>query len=882
MRWTQTLGLRLRSLFRPGRVEHELDEEMRFHLEQQIERDIAAGLTPAEARAAALREFGGVDQIKEACRDERRVSVVDHLARDVRYAARVLRRDAGFSVVASATIALGIGVSTAMFTIVHSVLLKPLPYVDPDRLTMVYTVSDRGLFKFRDGNFTDAGYLEVKNSRSFAQLAAFDMSVSALTGVGEPARVPHAGITADLLPLLGVRPALGRGFLTGEDTAGHSQVALLGDRLWRSHFAADPGVLGRTIHLDGESYTVVGVMPPDFGFPSGPQSLTSPDVWTPIVLDPTYTANTRRHVVGRLAPGVTVARAEAELLTLSQHPTGGYAQPSRAGIRVAGLKESLVGDVRQLLLIFLGAVGLVLLVACANVANLLLARGAGRAKELALRAALGASRWRLVQQLLTESAVLTLLGGVAGLGVARAVIAFVLQLVPPKTLPRAAEVGMDARVFAFTGLVCLVTALAIGAMPAYAGASKDVNEPLQEGAGRSTARGVSRLRGALVVAEVALVLVLLAGAGLLARSFWLLQHVDPGFRPDAVLTMQIALPDAVYRTIEQRKAFYEQVLARMNGVPAAADASLVNLLPFGDMGWRGDFEIEGGTKPQLLVGKPAVSSDYFKALAIPLLRGRYFEARDGDGSPRVAIVSDIVARRCWPGLDAIGRRLRMDSSRPDRWLTVVGIVADVKQNNLGAEPQPTIYVPYQQEWRAFFLANMAFLVRVTGSRDGAADEMRHAVHAIDPDLPATNVAMLDQLLSRSIAEPRFRTSVLATFAALAMALACVGIAGLVAYDVARRTREIGIRLALGAQATDVVGLVMRRSVTLVAAGVLVGLPGTLAVGQLLSTFLYGVAPGDPATLAIVSVCLIAAGVIAAFVPARRATRIEPVMALRDE
>ena len=300
------------------------------------------------------------------------------------------------------------------------------------------------------------------------------------------------------------------------------------------------------------------------------------------------------------------------------------------------------------------------------------------------------------------------------------------------------------------------------------------------------------------------------------------------------------------------------------------------------MGWAGDFEIEGGTTPKLIVGKPAVSDDYFKALAIPLLRGRFFDARDRDGEARVAIVSDIVARRCWPGVDPIGRRLSMDSNRPDRWLTVVGIVADVKQSSLSADPQPMIYVPYQQEWRGFFLANMAFLVRVTGSRDVAADEMRHTVHAIDPDLPATNVAMLDQLLSRSVAEPRFRTSLLVTFAALAMALACVGIAGLVAYDVARRTREIGIRLALGAQPTDVVAMVMRRSVALVAAGVLVGLPGTLAVGQLLSTFLYGVTPGDPTTLAAVSVCLIAAGVIAAFVPARRATRIQPVIALRYE
>jgi putative ABC transport system permease protein len=368
------------------------------------------------------------------------------------------------------------------------------------------------------------------------------------------------------------------------------------------------------------------------------------------------------------------------------------------------------------------------------------------------------------------------------------------------------------------------------------------------------------------------------------KSFWRLHHVDPGFNAEGVLTMQIEVPERVYETIEQRKRLYDQVLTRLQAVPGGANASAINLLPFGEMGWAGDFEIEGGGAPRdLLVGKPAISDDYFRALGIRLLRGRYFDRRDGDGAPRVAIVSDIVARRCWPGADPIGRRLTMDSAHPDSWLTVVGVVADVKPSNLAApRPQPMIYVPIHQEWRPFFLANMAFLVRVTGSREVVAAGLRRAVNEVDKDLPGSNVAMLDQLLARSVSEPRFRASLFVAFAGLALALACVGIAGLVAYDVTRRTREIGIRLALGAQSGDVVGMVMKRSVSLIATGIALGLAMALALSRLLADFLFSVRPDDPATFVAVALSIALAAVSAAFIPARRATRIQPVIALRYE
>jgi len=885
MRRARTLGLRLRSLFRSIRVDHELDAELRFHLDQQIERNIAAGMTPANARAAALREFGGVDQIKEACRDERRVTILDHLVRDLRYALRVLRREPGFSVVAIATIALGIGVTTAMFAIVRGVLLKPLPYRDPDRLAMVYSVITQGPFRCRDCSVSDAAYFELKRSRTFSELAAFGTQISTLTGAGDPLRVHHSAVTANMLPLLGVRPAIGQGFAPGDDTTGRSHVALVSDRLWRSHFGAEPAILGQPIRLNGEAYTVVGVMPAGFSFPNERRILMAPDVWTPLVLDPAYDANAMRRVVGRLAPGATAAAAAGELESLLESPIGGHLRDRAIGgkMRVEGLKTALVGDVERLLWILAGAVGCILLVACANVANLLLARGAGRRRELALRAALGASRLRLVQQMLTETLVLAIAGGVAALFIARWNVALALALVPENKLPRTPEIALDATGFAFTALLCLATALVIGAIPAITGAHVDVNEPLQEGSDRSTAPGVARVRSVLVVAEIAVVLVLLTAAGLLVKSFWRLHRVDPGFNADGVVTIQIELPERVYRTIEQRKALGDQVLRRLRAVPGGEHASVINLLPFGDMGWAGDFEIEGGAAPRdLIVGKPAISDDYFRALGIRLLRGRYFERRDGDGAPRVAIVSDIVARRCWPGADPIGRRLTMDSSHPDSWLTVVGVVADVRPSNLGKPPQPMIYVPIQQEWRPFFLANMAFLVRAVGSRDLVADGLRRAVHEADGDLPLSNVAMLAQLLAQSVSEPRFRASLFVTFACLALALACVGIAGLVAYDVTRRTREIGIRLALGARPRDVVGMVMKRSAGLIATGVAIGLAMAFALSRLLADFLFDVKPDDPATFAMVALSIAAAAAVAAFVPARRATRIQPVIALRYE
>ena len=889
MRWLDRALLRLRSLVRSGRVDFELDAELRFHLDQQMQLGLARGLTPAEARAAAIAEFGGLDQIKEQCRDERRVAFFDHLARDIRYAVRSLARDPGFSLVAIATVALGIGVNAAMFTIVHSVLLKPLPYLDPDRLAIVYSVSDTGPFRFTNGTFSDAAYFETQRNRTFDRLAAFDSSLPVLTGAGEPMRVPRARFTANLLPMLGVEPLIGRAFADGEDAPGRGDVAVISERLWRGRFGGDPTIVGRSIRVDGQPHTVVGVMPASFTFPASIEMAASslvwtPSVWTPLVLDPTYDRNASHRLVGRLARTATPATAAADLLDVTTHPTGVYAKNRGGRVRVVPLKDAMVGSTTRLLGIFSGAVALVLLVACANVASLLVARGAGRSKELALRAALGASRLRIMQQLLTESGVLAAAGGAAGVLVAYGAIALVLPWVPPNKLPRVDEVALDRNVIVFAAFLCLLATIVIGTAPSWLSASGEVAAPLQDGGGRATARGATRLRSALLVAETAIVLVLLAGAGHLLRSFWLLQHVDPGFRSSGLVTVQIELPEKAYPTVERRKAFVEETLARVRAIPGTSDASAINLLPFGDMFWGGDFEVEGRPdlgKP-LIVSKPAVTPDYFRALGIPLLRGRSFDEGDRAASAGVAIVSDAVARACWPGADPIGKRVRMDSSRANGWLTVVGVVGDIKHHDLSGGVHPTIYVPHAQEWRSFFLSTVAFLVRAGGPIAPVARGLRQAVREMDANLPVTNVTTLDTLLARSVAEPRFRTNLLFVFAALALALACVGAAGLVAYDVSRRTREIGIRVALGARPGEVVGLVMRRTVRLIAVGVALGVPAAAALTRLLKTFLYQVTPGDPGTLAAVSVLMMAAGVVAAFLPARHATRIEPIVALRCE
>jgi putative ABC transport system permease protein len=798
----------LASLTNRSRLEGDIDEELRFHLEARTEDLARAGMPRAEAERQARLEFGGVEAYKEDCREARGLRGLDEVRQDLRFALRGLRRNPGFAAVAVLTLALGIGVNTAMLTVAESVLRRPLPYRDRGRLVMVHTVGSFGPFSWRDGPFADPDYLELRRLGAFSDLASFATFESSLTGAGEPVRALRGEVTPSLFPLLGVEPALGRVFRPGEEQGASGALAVLSDGLWRGRFRADPGVVGRVENVDGVPTTIVGVMPPAFDFP--PRT----ELWTPLRIRPAYRDNSINRVVGRLASGIDREQALAQSRTLMT-AVGRSLPPARrnADVSIVGLQESLVGPVRPLILVLLGAVGFVLLIACANMASLLMARAAARRQEMSLRAVLGAGRARLLRQLLTESLVLAVLGGIAGLALARASLPVLLAWVPPNMLPRIDEVRIDAAVAAAAGALCLGTGVLFGLAPAWWGSRRELGPAQKHRTASASTPAERRVRGGLVIAETALVMVLLVGAGL--------------------------------------------------------------------QSWQGDFTVEGTDRPSdLVVGKPAVSEGYFRLMGIPLRRGRFFVARDGAGAPRVAIVSEAVARRCWPGQDAVGRRLTMDDPKEDAWLTVVGVVGDIRQDTLAGDTLPMIYVPARQEWRGFFLGSMAFLARTSGDPAPLAAALRAEVRVLDPELPVQRIERLDDLLSGSLAPPRFRTAVLLTFALLALVLALVGIYGVTAYEVTRRTPEIGIRRTLGAQTSSVLRLVFGRSLGLVLAGLAAGVPGALALTRVLQGFLFAVSPADLATFLAVTLAVTVAALLASAVPARRATRVDPAVALR--
>jgi predicted permease len=865
----------LNALFRRSRFESELDEELRFHLETRAEQLERSGRSRADAVRRARAELGAMESAKDRCRDARGLRWPDELRQDLRFAFRGFRRNPGFTATAVLTLALGIGANAAVFTVVQSVLLQPLPYPEPERLVMVYTVGAFGPFSWSDGPFADPDYLELRKLAAFSEIAAVTTSEAAVSGTGEPARAVRSAVTASLFPLLRVPTARGRVFLTEDEG---SPVAVLSDRLWRGRFKADPAVIGRFESVDGVPHAIVGVMPPAFDFP--PKT----ELWTPLRLQPSSRHNAFNRVVGRLAGGVSAEQARAQVTTLMTS-VGRSLPPERrsAGIDVVGLRESLVGKVRSLLLVFLAAVGCVLVIACTNIANLLLARAAARGQEMSVRATLGAGRARLVRQLLTESLALAGMGGALGLALARLGLPALLAWVPPDVLPRIEEVRVNGVVVGVSFAACLLTGLLFGLAPALSGSRRELVQTQRPRGASGIGRAERRVRGGLVVAQTALVMVLLVGAGLLLKSFWKLQRVDPGFRRDRLLTMSLSLSDRRYPTVEHKLAFYDRLLERIRGLPGAGDASAVNLLPFGTQSWNGDFVIEGQDEPTtLVVGKPAVSESYFRTMGIPLRRGRVFDDRDRAGAPRVAVVSETVARHCWPGRDPLGRRLTMDDARKGPWLTVVGVVGEVRQDNLAADALPMIYVPLRQEYHPFFLGGMAFVARADADPARLAAALRAQVRALDPELPVQRIEMLDRLLSGSLAPPRFRAAVLLALGLLALLLALVGVYGVTAYEVTRRTGEIGIRRALGAQTSAVLRLVIGRSMGLVAAGLAAGIAAALAATRALESFLFAVTPLDPATFVAVALGVTAVAALASAIPARRAARVDPAIALRSE
>ncbi|HEY0970925.1 MAG TPA: ABC transporter permease [Gemmatimonadales bacterium] len=798
---------------------------------------------------------------------------MEALLQDVRYALRTLRRNIGFTAAAVLTLALGIGANAAIFGIVNGVLLRPLPYAEPDRLVMMWgTYPEFGRTSTSLPDFLDWR----EGAASFESMAASHGGTYNLTGTGEPEQLTASRVTANFFGTLGVHPVLGRGFLPDEDRGGDN-VAVLSHGLWRRRFGGDPSILGRAIQLSGQPYTVVGVAPEGFRF------MDEVDLWTPTNLDMEVPRRAEfLTVFGRLRPGVTVERADAELAGVLARLAREFPQTNATiGSEVVSMHTDFVGDVRTALLVFSGAVGLVLLIACANVANLLLARATAREREMAVRTAIGAGRGRIVRQLLTESVVIALLGAALGLAIAVAGVAL-LRGSQAELLPRIQEVRVDGAVVLFALALAVATGILFGLAPALRLSRGAVHDSLKEGARGATGGAAARIRNALVLSEVALALVLLVGAGLLVRSFERLNQVDLGFDPGSVLTYELLLPSAKFEDVEQLPVAYDELLERTRAIPGVSAVAVSNNLPMGGAGYL-SFTIEGRTPPPDAfedIQPFNVTPGHFSVLRIPLRAGRLIEARDAAGAPPVAVVNEELVRRFLDGRDPIGRRITFgDPSNPETtWMTIVGVVGNVAQEGVTAAPYPQLYRSLHQfPGRGVFVS-----MRTAGDPDAVAGAARRALRALDPELPLTDLMTMEQRVSADLARPRVSVALLGVFAGIALLLAAIGIYGVISYAVAQRTREIGIRMALGASTADVRRLVVRQGMAPALIGIAVGVVGALAVTRVMSSLLYGVSATDPVTFVGVPVVLAVIALAAAYVPARRATLVEPVNALRAE
>jgi predicted permease len=857
------------------RRDRELDEELRTHLSMAIAERVARGESRREAEAAARREFGNLGVVTEVTREMWGGAAFERLWQDVRFGLRALRRSPAFTGVAGLTLALGIGATTAMFTIVHDVMVRPLPYPQSDRLVQL-SYQNTG-FGFGDVlGMADVHWMGFRDrARLLDGAGAWYSQLANLTGAGDPVRVRSAGVSAELFATLGVRPLHGRAFVRGDESPASSRVVMLGGGIWRERFGGDPGVVGRSVTIDGVPRTVVGVMPSGFVYPDDAQ------LWLPLELHPTPQFSMLVRVIGRLRAGVTIQQAAAEVTSVA----GGVGTPDRGAVfrtLVVPLKDVVIGDSRRSLLVFAGAVGLVLLIACANVANLLLMRATTRHREMAVRAALGAGRRRLIRQLVTEATILWLVAGALGVTVAMAGVRALLVLAPAGRIPRQGEIGVDATALAFALGVSLVTGVLFGLVPAVRVTRGAVRDALS-----ATARTMSGrdgpLRGALVVAEVAIAMVLLAGAGLLVQSFVRRSQVALGFRPSGLATMTVDLPEATYRSASTMQAFHRAMLERLDRVPGVAGVAAVNFIPLGGPVVVGDFSLPGGRKrPEgFLTAKLAVSPGYFRTMGTPVLAGREFTAADAASAQRVVIVSKRVAETIWPGQPAVGQEISLsDNPRAGAWLVVVGVVDDVAQQAIDGHRDAAIYQPVAQVDQSFFLSHMSFVLRATDGPERVFPAMRQALREVDRNQPVGSIGTMDATVARVIADPLFRARLIGAFSAFALVLAAIGIYGVVAYSVAERTHEIGIRAALGATRGHVVRLVLRRVIALVIPGVILGMLGAFATTRVLESLLFAVKPNDVVTFAVVAALLVGVAFVAGLVPARRASRVDPLVALR--
>ncbi len=861
----------------------QLDEEINAHLDAAIRERIARGEPPAQAEAAARREFGNVALIKEVTRDQWGWTWLEHLAQDLRYGLRQLRRNPGFTLTAVLTLALGIGANTAIFTLVNSVLLRPLPYRESDRLVAVFQHEKR--LGERRNAASPFSFHQWQHNRVFETMAAATPWSPVLTGHDRPDVIDGLKVSATLFPLLRADAALGRTFHPEEGEPGSHRVVVLGHDLWQRRFGGDASLVGRAVQLDGEPYTVVGVMPHGFRFP--PFWAVEAGFWTPLTFTPEERNRNARflRVFARLRPGVTVERAQSELDAIARRIEQENPRDYTAvGVTVEPLQEPVVHGARPVLLVLLGAVGFVLLIGCANIANLLLARASVRRQEFAVRLAIGASGARLVRQLLTESLLLAALSGLAGvllglwlLGALRGLLA--------ESLPRIAGVEFDLRVLAFASGASLLAAAATGLVPALQARCGVLADALKSGA-RQAGGPRNRLRGALVTAEVALAVILLTGAGLMLQSVWRLMNLDPGFRRDRLLTATVAFPGPRYETVEQQRRFLEQLQQRIQALPGVDTAALVNHLPIGGDMWRFRFLVEGQSLTDRdetpLAAYRAATPGLFRALGIRLLRGRDFTAADTTNSEPVIVINETLARRYFPGTDPVGKRIRLgglDSDLP--WCTVIGVAGDVRQGALAADIPPEMYLPYSQQLTEFY-RSATLAVQTRADTASLERSIVSAIGDLDAGLPVTALRTIEQLLEGEVRQPRRQSLLIAGFAGLALLLAGIGLYGVIAYAVTQRTHEIGIRMALGARPAEIVKLVLRHGLLLTVGGVVIGLAGALALARALHGMLFEVSASDPATFAIVPLLLAAVALLACYFPARRASRVDPLAALRHD
>ncbi len=882
MWWLRAKLLHFYSMLRGRRTEAEIEEELHFHLEMRIRENVEAGLTPSEAEREARRRFGSLLRVREESWEERRGTLFSGLAQDLRHACRGLLKNRGFTTVAVLTLALGIGANTAIFSVIDAVLLRPLPYRDPDRLAIVW--EDATAVGFPRNTPAPANYADWKGGNTvFEDMAAVATQNFSLTGDGEPEQIVSQAVTANFFSLLGVTPALGRTFLAEEDSPGAARVAVLSHALWQGRYGGDPAILGRQILLSGENFTVVGVMPRHFQFLESYIKL-----WVPIAFDNEELTRRSSHyltVAARLKDGVSFAQAGSEVASImerieKEHPE----EAADLGALVVPLREEVSGSLRRPLIVLLGAVAFVLLIACANIANLFLSRAANRRKEIAVRGALGAGRVRIMRQLLVESLILAGGGAIAGLALAYWSFAFLRQLIPPGMV-----LGTDLRinppVLWFTLLVAVAAGILFGLAPLHQVSRIDLKEALQQGGGRSSIGNAGGgTRQILIAAEMGLALILLIGAGLLMQSLQQLRGQYASLEADSVLTLRTTLPRDKYDHHAKRLAFYNDVLDRVKRIPTVVSAGYTTSVPLEWKGGTSGFAIEGRPEP-VGMGNDAnhrlVTPAYLAAMGIQIRRGRSLQESDNRESRPVLIVNEAMARQYWPGEDALGKRLKIggvDSDKP--WATIVGIAADVRQMGADVPVKAEMYFPYAQVPYYQWFAPRDLAIRTAGDPLAIVADVRAAIREVDPNQPIANMRTMAEILGGETSDRRVGTTLIAVFALLALLLASIGIYGLLSYFVAQHRPEIGVRLALGAKRGDIVGLILLRGMKPVLVGAVIGLVLALGVTKMIESLLFGVSAFDPVTFAAVSLLLLTVALLTCCVPALKASKVDPLSSIR--